>query len=288
MTKVVDKLVQEPGRPLFICDFSPPRAGDPNLLEQAKLLDAGFVSVAYNPGKSTRINSAFAAYWVKSNTGNDVTFTLATRDMNKLAIQSLLLGAQLMGLDNLIVVGGDEFTVRELSLLKRVDDFHPTALIKSISGMNGGTDFKGLKLRSPTDFCIGASIDLGRNIEREVALTRRKIEAGAHFFVSQPTFGREEPQQFLARYAMQFGEELSAPVFHGVQVMTGDSIVFGNVPPWVTDDLSKGRSGPDIALQVLEDFTDAGFRSFYLVPPILRGGRRDYEAAHTVLQSYRG
>ena len=84
-----------------------------------------------------------------------------------------------------------------------------------------------------------------------------------------------------------YGEDLAAPVFHGVQVMTQDSIVFGNVPQWVTDDLGGGRPGHEIALQVLEDFTAAGFRSVYLVPPILRGGRRDYEAAQAVIEGSR-
>ena len=67
--------------------------------------------------------------------------------------------------------------------------------------------------------------------------------------------------------------------------MTQESIVFGNIPQWVTDDLDKGRAGQDIAMQVLEDFSDAGLRNIYLVPPILRGGRRDYEAAQEVLES---
>ncbi|MCH8186606.1 MAG: hypothetical protein IH862_10940, partial [Chloroflexi bacterium] len=56
---------------------------------------------------------------------------------------------------------------------------------------------------------------------------------------------------------------------------------------WVTDDLGRGRPGTEIAVQVLEAFVSAGFRTFYLVPPILRGGRRDYEAAQAVLEAFR-
>ena len=286
MTKVVTKYAQDTGRTLFICDFSPPRGALPELLEPARHLDVDFVSVAYNPGKSTRVNSAVAAHWIKANTGRDVMFTLATRDMNKVAAQSLLLGAQLLGLENLVVVKGDEFSEKELALVKGVNDFKPTELLRSVNQMNQGLDFKGLKLRLSTDFCVGASIDLGRGIEREVRLTRRKVEAGAQFFISQPTFHSDGPTEFMARYAEKFGEELSPPVFQGVQVMAQDSIVFGNVPPWVSDDLAKGRSGQDIALQVLQSFVEGGFRSFYLVPPILRGGRRDYEAAQAVLEAF--
>ncbi len=288
MTSVVAAHAQTSGRVIFICDFSPPRGGDPALLEPARGLSTDFISVAYNPGKSARVNSVAAAQWIQSNASLGTIFTIATRDMNKLAIQSLLLGAQLMGLENLVVVKGDELDARDLSFVAGVDDYTPTGLIASVAELNEGIDFKGLKLRSPTRFCIGATFDLGRDATRETALTRRKIEAGADFFLSQPTFSPDGPSRFLSAYAKRYGERLAQPVFHGIQVMSEDSIVFGNVPQWVTDDLGRGRSGTEIALQVIEQFRGAGFRSFYLVPPILRGGRRDYDAAQAVLETFRG
>ena len=284
MTKVVDRYLQNEGRPTVICDFSPPRGGLPELLEPAGRLDADFISVAYNPGKSVRVNSMAGAYWVKANTSRDVLFTLATRDMNKVAVQSLLLGAQLLGLENVAVVMGDRFTDRELSQVQDVSDYRPTELLRSIADLNQGTDFRGRKLRAATDFCIGASIDLAREMDAEVRLTRRKVESGAHFFISQPTFDPDLPTEFMARYSDEYGEELSPPIFHGVQVMAAESIVFGNVPQWVTDDLAKGRSGEEVALQVLDRFAGAGLTSIYLVPPILRGGRRDYDAAQAVIE----
>ena len=288
MTKIAEKYEQSTDEPLVICDFSPPRGADPDMLEPARQLDADWISVAYNPGKSTRVSSPIAAHWIKEHTGRDVLFTLATRDMNKIAVQSLLLGAQLMGLENVAVVQGDRLTEKDLSRVADVSDYRPTGLLRSIREMNDGTDFKGLKLRSPTDFCIGASIDLGHGIETEARLTRRKVQAGAQFFISQPTFDPGGPREFLDRYAEQNGEPLSAPVFFGVQVMTSDGLILGEVPDWVTQGLAKGRPGTDIAMEVFDQFTGAGFRSFYLVPPILKGGRRDYEAAQAVLESFPG
>ena len=286
MTKVTDKFAREAG-PLFICDFSPPRGGDPKLLEAARGLGVDFLSVAYNPAKSTRVFSAMAAHWIKENTGLDVIFSMATRDVNTLAAQSLVLGAQLLGLDNLLVLKGDEFNERERALVQDVNDVPPTGLIRSVARMNDGLDFKGLKLRSPTDMCIGATIDLARGTEREAVLTGRKVEAGAQYFVSQPVFDPRRSREFLGLYAERNDGELREPVFHGIQVMTQESIRFGNIPDWVVDDLAKGRSGVHLALQVLHDYRDAGFRSFYLVPPILKGGLRDYETAQAVVDSYR-
>ena len=288
MTKVVERRAQDREAVLFICDFSPPRGADPQLLGPARNLDVDFISVAYNPGKSARVNSAFAALWIKQNTGKDVVFTLATRDMNKVAAQSMLLGAALCGLENVVVLKGDEFTERDLAMVKDVNDFKPTELLSSVASMNQGLDYKGLKLRSPTDFCIGASVDLGHGIEGETTLMRRKVEAGAEFFLMQALFDTQPLKEFLAGYAKRYGEELSTPVFCGVQMMTTDSIVFSDIPEWVTNDLSKGRPGEDIALQVLQAFVDEGFRSIYLVPPVLRGGRRDYEAAQRLLEAFRG
>ena len=288
MASILEALEAQTDRPLFICDFSPPRGHSPDLLEPARSLSADFVSVAYNPGRSTRVSSVIAAHWIKANTGRDVVFTLATRDMNKVAIQSLLLGAQLLGLENLVVVKGDDFTESDLARVASVDDYTPTGLVRSIAEMNEGVDFKGLRLRSATDLCVGATFDLARDFRQEVALTRLKVDAGAMFFISQPTFSPEEPAAFLGRYRETYGGPLAPPVFFGVQVMTSESIQFGDIPQWVTDDLGRGRSGVEIALQVLGEFRAQGFRSFYLVPPIMRGGRRDYEAAEAVLQSFLG
>ena len=287
MVNVVDRYAEATDRTVFICDFSPPRGGDPQLLEPATRLDVDFISVAYNPGRSVRLTSAIAAHWIKASAGKNVVFTLATRDMNKLAVQSLLLGAQLLGLDNLIVVKGDEFSDKERPLVKKVGDFRPTELVRSIVEMNRGTDFKGLRLRRPTDFCIGASIDMGRDLVSETDLARRKVEAGADFFITQPTFGAASAREFLARYADRYGEELLRPVFFGVQVMAPESVVFSSLPQWVNTDVQKGRPGTDIALQVLDELTGAGYRAIYLVPPVLRGGRRDYDAAGAVLEAFR-
>ncbi len=92
MTKVVERRTQNKNAVLFICDFSPPRGPDPELLEPARALAADFISLAYNPGRSVRVTSAIAAQWIRQSTGKDVIFTLATRDMNKVAARACSLG----------------------------------------------------------------------------------------------------------------------------------------------------------------------------------------------------
>ena len=288
MTTIIEHRLRDPESVLFVADFSPPRGTDPALLQGARYLDADYISVNYSPGKSARVNSAFAAAWIKRNTGKEVMFSLSTRDMNRVAAQSLLMGAEMMGLENVVVLKGDSFTEKELTITKPVDDYLPTGLIREISDMNRGIDYKGLKLNNPTSFCIGATIDLGRDMGRQIVLTRKKVEAGAQFFLLQALFSPERLTEFLERYADRYGDELAALVCCGVQVVVEDGITFGDPPDWVTSALRKGRSGEDVAVDVASRYLDAGHRSLYLLAPVHRGGRRDYAACQRVIERVRG
>ena len=288
MTKILDRRSEDESEILIVCDFSPPRGGKAELMAPAMRLGADFISMAYNPGRSVRVASVLGALWVKQAAPSDAVFTVGTRDMNKVALQSLLLGAALHGLENVVVVKGDPFTEREMGITKPVDDFTPTGLIASISGLNAGVDFRGRSLRASTDLCVGAAIDLGNDFDRELRLTRRKVEAGAQFFLLQPLFDPLLVVRMQDEYRQRHGEALVQPLFCGVQVMAPGSVTFGEVPGWVTRDLDRGRSGADIAIEVLQGFVEHGLRSIYLVPPVLRGGRRDYEEAQRVIQTVKG
>lgn len=282
MAKVTDRCFEATGRTCFICDFSPPRSGDAQQL-QIPEIGADFVSVAYNPGRAVRVNAPMLAATIKQRMGYEVIFTLATRDMNRLALQSQLLGAQLLGLENVIVVQGDDFTQRDLALVKPAGDLRSSELVASIAGMNQGVDFRDSRLRAPTDFCVGATLDLGRDLGREAALAHRKARAGADFFISQPIFDPEEASRFREAYAEAAGDPLTLPVFFGLQVLEQDGIIFSSVPESVRDELAGGRPGTEIALELFRRFREAGLNNIYLVPPIRRGGARDYGAAQEVL-----
>ena len=288
MTTVVEHRFLCPDTVQIVADFSPPKGTDPALLDEASRLDADFISVNYSPGKSARVNSALAAAWIKQNAGKEVIFSLSTRDINRVAAQGLLLGAGMMRLENVVVLKGDSFTETELAITKPVDDYVPTGLIRAIADMNVGIDYKGLKLQGTTAFCIGATIDLARSMDRQVELTRKKVEAGAQFFLLQALFSPERLTEFLKRYADSYGEELSTLISCGVQVLVEDGVTFGDLPDWVTSALRAGRSGEDIAVETTSRYLDAGQRSIYLLAPIFRGGRRDYVACQKVIERVRG
>lgn len=281
--KVTQRLVEAGNRPVFLCDFSPPRGGGASAAAQARGIDADFICVAYNPGRAVRIDSAALAHAIRTETGTDVCFNLSPRDMNKLALQSHLLGSETLGMQNVVVLAGDPLSPRERERMLPVNDFTATELIESISGMNEGVDFRGSSLVHPADFCIGATLDLDKGIEAEAKLAYRKAQAGAHFFITQPVFTSDDVAAFHAAYSLSVGASLQQPVFWGVQVLEQGGVMFSSIPQQIRDRLEQGESGVDIAAGILHDLREAGVSTFYLVPPILRGGARNYDAARQVL-----
>ena len=281
MVKITERCHEATGKPCIICDYSPPRSGHLDLAPLL-VLSVDFISVAYNPGRSVRAHSVMAAAAIRERTGRDVVFTLATRDMNQLALQSQLLGAQMLGLENVIVVQGDPFSKPEFPPLTTNNDLRPTELIAAVKAMNRGLDFRGARLGQPTDFCVGATVDLGRGIRREAVLAHRKVTAGAEFLITQPIFDVRDASRFAEAYGTIAGHEPPGPVFFGLQVPAKDGISFASVPGWVREQLEAGRSGVDLAAGLYREFRAAGLHDVYLVPPIRRGGARDYEAARQV------
>lgn len=280
--KITEQSYQATGRPCFICDFSPARSGDPGQVAQADI-DADMIAVAYNPGRAVRANSAMLASAIKNELGREASFTLATRDMNKVALESQLLGAQLLGLENVIVVSGDPFSERDLARTKEVADQLPSQLIAGIASLNQGLDFRESQLRAATDFCIGATVDLDRPLEQEAALAHRKVRAGANFLITQPIFDPGQAAAFERAFQIASGEALTLPVFYGLQVLEQDGVLFSTVPDAVRKELAQGNPGVQIALDLYQRFVDAGLQNVYLVPPIRRGGARNYNAAKEFL-----
>lgn len=279
--KITEGCFEATGHSSVICDFSPPRSGDLAVVEQAQI-NADFISVAYNPGRTVRTNSPMLAAAIQRS-GKESVFTLATRDMNKLAMQSQLLGSQLLGLQNVVVVQGDPFGEQDRARVVSVNDYQPTGLIAAITQMNQGVDFKESNLRTPTDFCIGATVDLTCGIEDEAQLAVRKVQAGAEFLITQPIFGLDHVARFQESYANHAGKAGTLPIYFGLQILEKDGVVFSSVPESVRNELEGGRPGIDIALELYQKFQEARINNIYLMPPIKRGGARDYEAAKEFL-----
>ena len=283
MASVTSAYARKGARPFVAMDCSPPRSGDPSFAAALAGIEADFVCAAYSPGRSARMDPVAAAASVRRVAGIDAIFSLATRDMNRLAFQMHLLGAQALGLDNVLVLYGDEFSAKDLNRTRAVRDIAPTGLLADIRAMNEERDFKGLKLAAPTQLCAGAAIDLSKGAKAEAALAQRKVEAGAEFIIAQPMYDPAPRRDFLDCYESLAGAPFAPPVFWGVQLLTRDGLVFGDPPPRLVDEIAQGRPPADAAVEIAGALREAGADAFYVVPPILKGGARDYEAARDAI-----
>jgi 5,10-methylenetetrahydrofolate reductase len=255
------------------------------MLAVIEQIPADFYCVAYAPGRAVRLDSLAMATVLRAVTGRGTIFNLATRDMNTLALENHLLGAQALGQPNVVVVRGDDLTERDRAVLQAVHNIAPSGLLEAITVMNDGKDFRGNALRAPARLCGGATLDLARGDQQEAALTARKVRAGARFLLTQPIYDPSDAERFHAVYRRVNGEELSVPVFWGFPVLSAESITFGEPPARWRDELAAGRDGGDLAAEELGRFASAGLRTLYVMPPILRGGARDYAAAAAALIS---
>ena len=121
--------------------------------------------------------------------GFEPIFQQTCRDRNRLALQSDLLAAWTLGLENVLVVTGDAPRGGDHPQAKGVFDLDSTQLIAIATGMNEGHDMLGREIEGATDFYIGAAV-FPEAQPWDVQLDRAlaKVEAGASFFQTQAIF----------------------------------------------------------------------------------------------------
>ena len=96
-------------------------------------------------------------------------------------------------------------------------DLVPSGLIKLIKqGFNMGIDHSGTSIGQPTNFFVGAALNLcPPDPEREIRNVQRKLRAGVDFFVTQPIYRPQDGSDFLSRYEAWAGK-LQKPVLAGI------------------------------------------------------------------------
>ena len=115
-------------------------------------------------------------------------------------------------------------------------------------------------------------------------LAVRKIKSGAEFLITQPVFNVDHVARYRESYGYHADRAGTHPVYFGLQILEKDGVLFSSVPGSLKEELEKGRSGVEIALELYEKFKAARLNNIYLMPPIKRGGERDYAAAKDFLQ----
>lgn len=272
---------------VFVCDASPPRGAGLDAIYSLSEVRADYFAVAYNPGCAVRANSIIFASLVKKHIEREVIAIISPRDMNKLALQSLLLGSSMLGVHNLLVVQGALPQDKSRSWYSNVWDYSASGLIKSISEMNKGVDFRNLPLSSPTRFCIGSAIDIGKDFTKQCELMKEKLDAGAKFFITQPFFDISIPNAITTYWNSLFENTIEPSIYYGIYVLEKNSRTFGTVPLHIKRELEMGTPGFKLAIDQISKLHAQGIHKFYLIPPILKGGVKDYKSISLVINAYR-
>lgn len=125
---------------------------------------------------------------------------MTTRDRNRIALQSDLLGAWSLGIENVVMMGGDPPHLGDHPEAKPVFDVYADELIRAATCLNGGTDMMGNALQGSTGFNIGAVVNPGAdNLDEELERLDAKVRAGAGFFQTQAIYDADLFAQFMER-----------------------------------------------------------------------------------------
>jgi len=218
-TQFAQKLAQ--GKFVISVEMDPPRGlSTHKLIAGASLLTeagADVINVADSPMARMRMSAWAVCEVVQRRVNVETTLHFPTRGRNLLRVQGDLLAAHALGIRNVFVVMGDPTAIGDYPEAMDNYDLVPSGLIKLIKqGFNEGVDHSGTSIGQPTNFFVGAALNLcAPEPEQEVKNLRRKIRAGADFFLTQPIYRPEDGRRFLSTYEKKHGK-LGKPVLVGI------------------------------------------------------------------------
>jgi homocysteine S-methyltransferase len=261
-------------------------------LEASKMLiDNGvdIVNVADGPRAMARMsNLAFCALLQKEH-GIEPIMHVCGRDRNLLAQMAHLLGANALGLRNLVVITGDPPKVGDYPEATAVYDLDSIGLLHMASNMNRGLDPAGKPLPGGrTQFLLATGLEPGAaDLDREIQRLEQKRAAGADYVMTQPIFQKELLEKVLSRI-----EHLKMPVLVGVLPLVShknaeflhNEVPGMQIPDEIRERMRRAPAGAEarkegvrIAREMLFAVRDR-VQGAYLMPPLGK-----YELALEVL-----
>src|SRR2546421_108867 len=203
-TRLQEKLAA--GEFVVSVELDPPKGLNPTkILEGAALLQqAGVncINIADSPMARVRMGCIAMARLIQDHLGLETIIHFTTRDRNLMALQSELLGAHALGIRNILALTGDPLRLGDYPNTTGVWDVDSIGLMQVLRGMNEGHDAAGSSIGAQACFHIGAALNLNMTAEettQEIEKYRRKIEAGAHFIMTQPIYEPDPLLRFLER-----------------------------------------------------------------------------------------
>lgn len=197
------------GKKLIAVELAPPLGSDDEkLMDAAHLLRKSGVDVLTfpdSPSGRTRADSILMAEKVARETGMCVMPHICCRDKNAIAMRSQLLGAHINHIRNFLVITGDPIPSMMRNSIKSVFNFDSVGLMRIMNDMNE-------EQFADDPVCYGGAINQGRrNLDVEIGRVKKKVEAGAAFFLTQPISTRESAER-----VRRIKEETGARILCGI------------------------------------------------------------------------
>ena len=148
--------------------------------------------------------------------GLEPVFQVTCRDRNRLALQSDVLSAYVLGIRNLLVLTGDHPKLGDDPRAKPVFDLDSVQLLEAVKKLQEGEDMAGNKLEGePPKFFVGAVVNPGADpIEPQIIKMEKKIKAGAQFFQTQAVYEPDKFAQFMDKV-----KDFGVPILAGVVLL---------------------------------------------------------------------
>jgi homocysteine S-methyltransferase len=199
------------GQFVVTVEMPPPRSFTAQkVIAAAELLrEAGvdLINVSDSPMSRMRMSPWAVCHLIQHNVGLETVLHFPTRGRNLLRVQGDLLAAHALQVRNIFVVMGDPTHIGDYPDSFDTTDIAPSGLMKLIKqNLNKGIDQAGNSIGQPTSFLVGCALNINaRDVDHEIRILCKKLEAGAEFALTQPTYDPRVLERFLAAYTAQCG-----------------------------------------------------------------------------------
>ena len=257
----------ERGKFVVSAEVGPPKGIHiEHLLEEAKTYLSGVtaVNVTDNQSSVMRLGSLATCKALKDE-GLLPIYQLPCRDRNRIALQSDLLSAAMLGIENLLVLTGDHIKLGDHKQAKPVFDLDSVSLLHTVCKLEEGEDLGGNKLvGEPPKFAKGAVVSpCSDSVDSQLAKMERKVRAGAEYFQTQAVYEPEKFIKFMEK-AKEFGKPVQLgiviPKSAGMAKYMNDNVAGIHVPQEMIDELKAdkektkaGITGVEIAARIIKE-----------------------------------
>ncbi len=199
-------------------EILPPKGSDAAAMLDAcrslKVAGVDAVNVPDGARAMMRMGVIAASTLIEREIGIETVVHYCCRDRNLLGMMSDLIGAQALGLRNLLLITGDPPKMGPYPDATAVFDIDSIGLTNLVSALNHGLDLGGNSVGSQTSFVIGVGVNPGAvDLDRELGRWYWKVDAGAEFAVTQPVFDLRQLVAFVERIER---ERTRIPIVAGI------------------------------------------------------------------------